>query len=45
MSGAISTRIKEQALKRLSEYFIGLSEAALAKACEAEELTEVNCNA
>ena len=36
---------EEQALKKLGEYFIELSEAALAKACKAEELTEVNCDA
>ncbi len=36
---------EEQALKKLSEYFIGLSEARLAKACQAEELTEVHCDA
>ena len=36
---------EEQALKKLSEYYIGLSEAALATACKSEELTGVNCDA
>ena len=34
-----------EALKALAGYLMGLSQAALEKACNSGELTEVNCNA